>query len=683
MMTPSFSAAIALIASHPNLAYAMVFLLALSESIPIVGVIVPGSAAIVAISALTPTGAVRLWPLLVAATAGAVAGDGFSFWIGYAYRREILKVWPLNRYPELVARSEAFVARHGDKSVFLARFTPGVRAFIPLLAGMLGMSAGRFYAANVVSALAWAPSNVLPGVIVGESLDLLGAAAKPLGILFVLLTILTWFMVQAVRLTVRRGVPWLMGAAEGLREWAAAGDSRSRTIVIKLLDPSRPDFGGLALLALTLVGAAWLFLGVIEDVVSGNSLVLADDAIYHSLQNLRTAPGDLVMITATEIGDSGVVVAVTVAVSLWLAWKRAWRTALYWLGAIVGVSALNTGIKVALHRTRPSELLESGWSAFSFPSGHSTVNVVLYGFLAFLIGRELSSAWRLAIGFGAAFLVLLVAFSRLYLGAHWFSDVIGGLAFGTAWLMALGLSYLRKRCEPVGKIGLIFVVGVSLAVAGSVNVLRRHAFDVELYAAASAATPTVNAIDWWERDWQQLATHRIDLAGETEEPLTIQWAGNLATMREMLAHKGWRTPAPWTLLSSLAWLTTSAGPAELPVTPHLSSGELPDLTLILQNARSNGPSRLVLRMWAVDLELIDGSRTPIWIGSVLEERLDRPYSLFTLARTQPDVNGPRKAVADAIQSGRLAVRTDASATGDWDGRVLLIRETALYRADGR
>ena len=416
-----------------------------------------------------------------------------------------MKVWPLNHYPELIARSEAFVARHGDKSVFLARFTPGVRAFIPLLAGMLGMSAGRFYAANVVSALVWAPSNVLPGVIVGESLDLLGAAAKPLGILFVLLTILTWFMVQAVRLTVRRGVPWLVGAAERLREWAAAGDSRSRAIVYKLLDPSRPDFGGLALLALTLVGAVWLFLGVIEDVVSGNSLVLADDAIYHSLQNLRTAPGDLVMITATEIGDTAVVVAVTVAVSLWLTWKRAWRTALYWLGAIVGASALNTGIKVALHRTRPSELFESGWSAFSFPSGHSTVNVVLYGFLAFLIGRELSSAWRLAIGFGAAFLVLLVAFSRLYLGAHWFSDVIGGLAFGTAWLMALGLSYLRKRSEPVGTIGLIFVVGASLAVAGSVNVLRRHAFDVELYAAASAATPTMNAIDWWERDWQQLA----------------------------------------------------------------------------------------------------------------------------------------------------------------------------------
>ena len=207
MIGTSLSAVTALIASYPIFAYVSVFLLALSECIPIVGVVVPGSAAILAISALTPTGAVRLWPLLVATTAGAIVGDGLSFWVGHSYRREILETWPFNRYPEVISRSQAFIDRHGDKSIFLARFTPGVRAFIPLLAGMLGMSASRFYAANIVSALAWAPLNVLPGVIVGESLDLLGAAAKPLGILLVLLIILAWIILHAVRFTLRCGAP--------------------------------------------------------------------------------------------------------------------------------------------------------------------------------------------------------------------------------------------------------------------------------------------------------------------------------------------------------------------------------------------------------------------------------------------------------------------------------------------
>jgi undecaprenyl-diphosphatase len=680
MMRSSLSAITGLIASHPNFAYTAVFLLALSESIPIVGIVVPGSAVIVAISALTPTGMVTLWPLLVAATAGAIVGDGLSFWIGHRYRREILKVWPLTRYPGLIAHSEAFFARHGDKSIFLARFTPGVRAFIPLLAGTMRMSARRFYAANVVSALAWAPSNVLPGVIVGESLDLLGGAAKPLGILLVLLVILTWIIVLAVRLALLRGLPWLLGAFEMLRAWAGARDSWWRLTILNLLDPSRPDAAGLVLLALTLVGAAWLFLGILEDVVSGDPLVRADAAIYHALQDLRTPPGDAVMIAFTELGDTSVVVTVTAIVFLWLVGKRAWRTAFYWLGAVAGASALNTAIKVALHRSRPGELFYTGWSALSFPSGHSTVNIVLYGFLGFLISRELDSAWRLPIAFAAALLVLLIAFSRLYLGAHWLSDVIGGLAFGTAWLAALGLFYLRKRSERVGAVSLIIIGGVSLALAGSANVYRHYTLDVEHYAV-KGTMPSIPAADWWESDWRTLPAERISLTGESEEPLTVQWAGSLDTLQEMLVRKGWRTPAPWTWLNALAWLTTNAKPQELPVVPQFASGELPSLTLILGRDSFSKDARLVLRMWAVDLELINGRRSSVWVGSVLEERFDRPLSLFTLARTLRDVNAPRDAVSGAIQSGRIAMRSDRIGAYDWDGRVLLVREGSLNEAD--
>jgi membrane protein DedA with SNARE-associated domain len=96
------------------------------------------------------------------------------------------------------------MARHGDKSIILARFTPGARAFIPVLAGMLGMPARRFYLANIAPAVVWAPSNVVPGVIVGESLDLLGAAAKPLGIHLVLLIVLAWIMSNTMRFILPR-----------------------------------------------------------------------------------------------------------------------------------------------------------------------------------------------------------------------------------------------------------------------------------------------------------------------------------------------------------------------------------------------------------------------------------------------------------------------------------------------
>ncbi len=482
MIASFFADLVAFIAAYPHLAYAVILLLALSESLPAIGVFIPGTAAILAVSALVPSGVVKLWPLLGAATIGAIIGDGLSFWIGYRYHREILERWPLNRHPELIARSKEFFERHGDMSVFIARFTPGVRAFVPLIAGTLRMPARRFYAANILSALVWAPSHILPAVFVGAAVGRVGAAAKPLAILAVLAVIVIWTAIRLVQLVLRHGPPLLSRLSAWLRVQAAAGDSRWHRMVLDLLDPTRPDARVVTLLALVLAGSAWLFFGILEDIVSGDPLVRVDTAIYQALQDLRTGPGDAIMLVITELGDTVVVLAITVAVSLWLLWQRNWRSAAYWLGAVGGASALNTAIKVALHRPRPTELLYSGWSAFSFPSGHSTVNLVLYGFLAFLIGRELRAAWRLPVVLVMLSMALLIAFSRLYLGAHWFSDVVGGLAFGTAWLTILVFFYLRKETRPVGAVGLIVVAGLALGLTGGWNVSRHHGLDMQRYA---------------------------------------------------------------------------------------------------------------------------------------------------------------------------------------------------------
>jgi membrane protein DedA with SNARE-associated domain len=160
-------------------------LLALSEAIPVVGTVVPGSTLVFGISALAISADADPWILLLAATAGAIAGDCFSFWLGQHYRERILRAWPLSHYPQLIPRSEQLIAKFGAASVVLARFMAVVRAFVPLIAGILRMSPWQFYSANIISAVIWASAHVFPGIMLAAVLRLAGASAEQRTIIIV------------------------------------------------------------------------------------------------------------------------------------------------------------------------------------------------------------------------------------------------------------------------------------------------------------------------------------------------------------------------------------------------------------------------------------------------------------------------------------------------------------------
>jgi membrane protein DedA with SNARE-associated domain len=156
---------IAFVSAHAWLAYLTLFLAALLEAVPVVGSVIPGSTIILALSALVPGGDLQLEWVLLAATAGALLGDGSAFWIGHRAQREILSAWPMSNYPRVIAQSEEFFNRWGALAVFFARFVPPIRAFVPITAGALGMPPLRFFAVNIPAVLLWAPAHVLPGVL--------------------------------------------------------------------------------------------------------------------------------------------------------------------------------------------------------------------------------------------------------------------------------------------------------------------------------------------------------------------------------------------------------------------------------------------------------------------------------------------------------------------------------------
>ena len=176
-MTSLIDQLIAFVPAHAWLAYLTIFLAALLEAVPIIGSVIPGSTVILALSALIPGGELDLAGVFASAVAGAALGDGAAFWLGHRSQREILSAWPMSRYPNVIAQSEAFFHRWGALAVFFARFVPPIRAFVPITAGALGMPPLRFYSVNIPAILLWAPAHILPGVLAVSLLDRAGGLA--------------------------------------------------------------------------------------------------------------------------------------------------------------------------------------------------------------------------------------------------------------------------------------------------------------------------------------------------------------------------------------------------------------------------------------------------------------------------------------------------------------------------
>lgn len=265
------------------------------------------------------------------------------------------------------------------------------------------------------------------------------------------------------------------------RQWL---DTRIR----RLPAPFRQEWRALLLFGVIFLVATWLCFEVIEEVFLEGAVFAPDQAVYASLQNLRTPWLDRVMIAITELGDTPVVIAVAAVVALWLVHERAWHTLTYWLMAIGGGSLINSAIKLGLHRVRPGDMHYDGVSVFSFPSGHSTTNAVLYGFLIIIMSRKLPFMARVPLVITLVLLVGLIAFSRLYLGAHWLSDVAGGLFFGSGWLALLGLFYMWRPAEPVEPVKLLLVAMSALIIAGGLNIGLHHGADLTRYAVQRELT---------------------------------------------------------------------------------------------------------------------------------------------------------------------------------------------------
>lgn len=155
------------IIQNPQWAGFAVFSISMCESLAVVGLFIPGIAAMTLIGYLASEGILRLVPTLVYAILGAIAGDGISYYIGRRFKNHLPRYWPFSRFPQWLDRGKKFFLQHGTKSIVIGRFVGPVRPFIPVVAGMMAMRPNIFLFANVISAVLWAPIYMLPGFGIG------------------------------------------------------------------------------------------------------------------------------------------------------------------------------------------------------------------------------------------------------------------------------------------------------------------------------------------------------------------------------------------------------------------------------------------------------------------------------------------------------------------------------------
>lgn len=201
--------------------------------------------------------------------------------------------------------------------------------------------------------------------------------------------------------------------------------------------------------ALLLIAASAIFGAIAEDISSADAITLLDVRIARWLHLHAVSSLTRVLLVVTNIHSPGGIIVMACAVGLYLARCKAWYWLLSLTVAVAGGALLNLAMKYAFQRARPlfdDPLLTL--TTYSFPSGHAAGSTVFYGVLGcYLFSRVAAWPQRVCIVLAALCMVLLVGFSRMYLGVHYFSDVLGAIAEATAWLALTitAVSTLRRR----------------------------------------------------------------------------------------------------------------------------------------------------------------------------------------------------------------------------------------------
>jgi membrane protein DedA with SNARE-associated domain/membrane-associated phospholipid phosphatase len=434
--------------------YLIVYLVVMLECQPLLGLFMPGETLVVASGFLARSGVFDLKLLIVVIAAAAVIGDTIGFELGRRLGRGWLQhygPWFGVRETHLV-KVDGYFLRHGGKSVFFSHFLHLLRALMPFMAGASGMPYLRFALYNTLGCILWAAVFAALGYFFGQSWELIhrwaGRAAAVLGafVLFLVLLGSIWGWIIRNEMEIRRR--W----QKFLLRPRVANLLGHVTNVIELLCRKLTPAGYLALHlvagAFLIVAFSWSFGAIASNATSHHYLLSADHKILFWFQEHSTQPLVDFAKKISYFGSSTFLTVSSVVVVLFLFWRGRRYRLLLLIATMAGGAVVCVFLRISHWSLPLPENPLAMLPSESFPSWHAMGSTLFYGLLAAFVGTSVTTLrWRAFTFLFASVVILLITLTRIYLGAHYVTDVVGAIAAALAWLIwtQLGVALLMRR----------------------------------------------------------------------------------------------------------------------------------------------------------------------------------------------------------------------------------------------
>lgn len=645
--------------------YLMVFVVTFTEAVAFIGSFVPGGTILTIAGFFAAQGYFSFAKLLTISALGVMLGDGLSFWFGSKSK----KLFKENRFllnEKNLNRGKKFFEKHGGKSILFGRFISPLRAAIPFVAGASKMDKWEFTFWLIISSIMWSLFHIALGFFFSGTLETLGTWSTRVGV-FVTAIIVGIVVLQLI---VRFAHPIfeLIGSLlKSIKEAILTNPDVEKMAkkypkIFAFLGQrlNTRNFSGM-LLTLLLIAFFYIlsiFAGTLEDVVTNTAITGADVRVENLLYSFRHLGLIKFFLWVTTLANVRVIIVFAAVLSLIL-WIRKRKEFIlpFWV-TLTGSTLFYTVTKLIIHRPRP-ELAYYVERGFSFPSGHSTIAVAFYGFVAYILFRR-KRHWKMKanIVFWGLLTILTIGFSRIYLSVHYLSDVIGGFMMGALWLI-IGiiitewlLKFGEEEKEPVSV--KINIATISLAAAG----ILFYAYAAYTFRPVpnnkALIQNTVTTADVPAMfDEYNLSKYSETLYGNAMEPISLIVAAD--SDKQFVSAM---EDAGWSLADQLSLSTlVEAGKTAVlnkeyqtaPITPSFWNAQTHDFGFQKPTSANSVRSRHHARFWKTNVMTEDGKK--IYVGTT---SLDVGIKWYITHRISPDIDTERELVLTDLESARVA-----------------------------